>query len=129
MISDGNILRLLYFLFYKFTIYFILFVKVFQHCKLKMAKTLGSLCRSTTVDMVYIYFIFFRFNSKFSRSFVGYPVYVGFLIVFKNHQKIFLFSFRFIFVLKRSLRVLNKEIVFENDPIVLNFQKTKEDRF
>jgi len=60
---------------------------------------------------------------------VGYPVYVGFLIVFKNHQKIYLFSSRFIFVLKRSLRVLNKEIVFENDPIVLNFQKTKEDRF
>ena len=54
---------------------------------------------------------------------------IGLLIVFKNDKNDH-FSFHFLFFSKNDRFVFwKKNYLFENETLVLNFQKTKNDRF
>ena len=52
---------------------------------------------------------------------VMYTSRVGLLIVFKNDRETIVFDSFFNRFQKRSFRFWKKTIVFENDPLVLNF--------
>ena len=48
---------------------------------------------------------------------------------YKNDQENVRFSFRFLYFSKNDRFVYGKNDHFKNDPLVLNFQKTKNNRF